>query len=99
MKVVAILLPLALMACKERTVSAENASAAEVAAKLEAAGAGAMKLNPGRYESTVTIDRVAIPGMTQEMMDRLRRAAPDKPTASCLTPEQANRPAAEFFGG
>lgn len=100
MKHAIALLPLALAACESKpSVSAENASVAEVAAKVKAAGGQAMQLTPGRWESTVTIDRVDIPNMPPEVMANMKKATAGKVAASCLTAEQAKKPAAEFFAG
>lgn len=100
MKYAMTLLPLALAACGSKpTVSAENASVAEVAEKVQAAGAGGMQLSPGRWESTVTIDGIDIPDIPPEMVANMKKVAADRTVTSCLTPEQAKKPAAEFFGG
>ena len=100
MKHAAILLPLALAACGSKpSVSAENASVAEVAEKVKAAGGGGMQLSPGRWEAKVTIDKIDIPNLPPEVADNMRKASANQVAASCLTPEQAKKPAAEFFGG
>jgi hypothetical protein len=95
---IALLLPLA--ACGSGTqVEAENASVAEVQAKIKDAGGAAEMLNPGRWESTVRIEKVDIPGMPAELADRMKKAMAGRTSASCLTPEEAKKPAAEFFAG
>lgn len=99
MKHAIALLPLALAACGSKpTVSAENASVAEVAEKVKASGP-TMQLNPGRWEAKVAIDRIDIPNLPPEVAANMRNAAANQVAASCLTPEEAKKPAAEFFGG
>ena len=100
MKAIVVLLPLALAACGSKpSVSAENASVEEVAAKVKAAGGQAVFLSPGHWDSTVTIQQVSIPGMPPEVTAHMKQAMAGKVTGSCLTPEQAKRPGADFFGG
>lgn len=100
MRYLVLALPIALTACgRGSTVTAENASMAEVGARVKASGA-AIQLTPGRWETAVTIDRMDIPGMPSavaaQMKQQLSKAAHG---ASCLTPEQARKPAADFFSG
>lgn len=95
-----LLLPLAMAGCGSKSeVQAENASVAEVQEKIRAAAKGAEFLSPGRWESTVAIDRIDIPGMPPELAQRMRKAMANRTSASCLTPEEAKKPAAEFFAG
>lgn len=95
-----VLLPIVLAACSsEPTVKVENASVAEVKAKIEEAGGGAVFLSPGRWESTVTMDKIDIPGMPPQLAERMKTAMANKTSARCLTPEEAKKPAAEFFAG
>ena len=89
-----------LAACGSGTqVEAENASVAEVQARIKEAGGAPEMLNPGRWESTVRIEKVDIPGMPAELAERMRKAMAGRTSASCLTPEEARKPAAEFFAG
>lgn len=99
MKRCMILLPAALVACdSEPTVSAANASAEEVAAKVAAAGAD-RRVSPGRWEGTVTITHMAAPGMPPAIAERMKESfAKAHGFASCLTPEEAKRPRGGFFG-
>lgn len=100
MKAAFILLPFALAACGSKpSVSAENASAEEVAAKVKAAGGQAAFLSPGHWDSTVTIERVSIPGMPPEIAAHMKQVMAGKVSGSCLTAEQAKKPGADFFGG
>ena len=100
MKLYVVALPLILAACSsEPTVKAENASVAEVKAKIEQAGGNQVFLSPGRWESTVAMDRIDIPGMPPQLAERMKTAMANKTAARCLTPEEAKKPAAEFFAG
>jgi hypothetical protein len=96
---IAFTLPLA--ACNsEPEVSAKNASAAEVAQKLEAAGGTGNFVNPGKWQSTVTIQDMTVPGMPPEVAERMNSVrGRTQVTESCLTPEEARRPKEDFFGG
>lgn len=81
-------------------VSARNASAAEVAQKLEAAGGTGNFVNPGKWQSTVTVEDMTIPGMPPEVAERMKSVqGRTQVTESCLTPEEAKRPKEDFFGG
>lgn len=97
----ALIAPLLLLAAcgSGAQVEAENASVAEVQAKIKEAGGASEMLNPGRWESTVRIEKVDIPGMPAELAERMKKAMAGRTSASCLTPEQAKKPAAEFFAG
>jgi len=90
---------LALAGChKEPEVQADNASAAEVAQKVRAAGAD-IKLRPGRWETSLQLDELKAPGLPAAAAEQMRAALAGRMPASCLTPEEANQPAADFFAG
>lgn len=99
MKKLLLLAPLALSACNSGpTVKATNASVEEVAEKVAASG-GAMTLTPGRWEGTVTIAEMEIPGLPPEAAAKMKEGrAKGEVITNCLTPEQAKKPSAEFFG-
>ena len=80
-------------------VEAENASVAEVQAKIKDATGAPEMLTPDRWESTVRIEKVDVPGMPPELAERMQKAMAGRTSASCLTPEEAKKPAAEFFAG
>lgn len=79
-------------------VVAANASVSEVAAKVaEAAGRGAF-VSPGHWQSTVHFDKVEVHGMPPELAARLNQGmARARRAESCLTAEQAKKPAGDFF--
>ncbi len=96
---IAAALPLA--ACSsDPQVSAENASAEQVAQKLEAAGGSNNFVNPGLWRSTVTVDEMTIPGMPPEVAAQMKSTqGRAQVSEQCLTPAQAKRPKEDFFGG
>ncbi len=96
---IACALPLA--ACNsDPQVSAENASAEEVAHKVEPAGGSDNFVNPGLWRSTVTVDEMTIPGMPPEVAAQMKSAqGRSQASEQCLTPDQARRPKEGFFGG
>lgn len=96
---IAFALPLA--ACdSDPQVSAKNATAEEVAGKLEAAGGSDTFVNPGLWRSTVTLDEMTMPGMPPEAAAQMKSVqGRTQVNESCLTPEEAKRPKEDFFGG
>jgi Asp-tRNA(Asn)/Glu-tRNA(Gln) amidotransferase B subunit len=86
---------IALTACKNDTVVAENESAEAVAEKVAESD---IRMKPGRWEATMKMDKMEIPNLPPQakaMMDK--QIGVTQTQASCLTPEQAERPAADFF--
>lgn len=86
---------LALAACDNADVKAENESAESVARKVADAD---IRLEPGRWESTMTLEKIEIgnlPAAAKAAMEEQK----GKPQtfATCLTPEQAAKPDASFF--
>lgn len=97
--VAATLGALALGGCqKSKTVVAENASVEDVASKVGTANA--MHMQPGRWESTYKLEKLDITGMPPQAREMMQRQMDTLHTVtSCLTPEQAARPPADFFNG
>ena len=98
-KSIAIILSLPLAACGSggKSVTVTNASASEVAAKVDAAGADIM-VSPGRWEGTATIN-MKMPGLPPEQQARLaNNVGRAEPLVSCVTPEQVKDHRA-FFNG
>jgi hypothetical protein len=90
-----LLAALALSACKKDTVVAENESAESVAKKVAESD---IRMMPGRWEATMKMDKIEMPNLppqAREMMNR--QIGVTQSQASCLTPEQAARPAEDFF--
>ena len=95
-------LPLA--ACNsEPEVSARNASVEEVAEKVrDASGGKDLVIRPGKWQSTVTVEDISMPGMPPEMAKQMQSAIAqnrERSSEMCVTEEQARRPREEFFGG
>ena len=92
------LIPLTLLAaCGDGpSVDRKNASTAEVAQSVADAG---MKLKPGRWEMTMTFDRLEVEGMPTEARQAMQQMmGQGRKFASCLTPEEADKPDGSFFG-
>ncbi len=90
----------ALSGCGEKTVTATNATPTEVAEKVAAAQASEQFISPGRWEATMTIHDMSIPGMPPEMAARMKTmTAKPKTFDSCVTPEEAKKPKEDFFSG
>lgn len=83
------------------TVTAQNASIAEVAEKVKAADvADESFISPGRWETTMAVQDISIPGMPPEMKQQMQSAMGErKAFATCITPEEAKRPKEDFFAG
>jgi hypothetical protein len=100
MKRALLLLPVLLAGCHSGpSITAENATANEVDAKLAQSG-GAQFMSPGHWESVATLRDVEAPGMPPSAAAQMKTMV-GKPTrdATCLTPEEAKKPAGSFFAG
>ncbi len=88
-------LPLAACGSKEDEVAVKDAKPAEVAS---AVAASSVKPLPGKWESRVKIAKMELPGMPAEMAAQMQKGMGlDKTFATCLTPEQVEKPDAGFF--
>lgn len=94
---IALSAALALAACSsEKAVTATDASVSDVAKKV--AGSG-LKFNPGRWESSMKFVKLEMEGMPPEAKEMMAKImGKDRTFASCLTKEEAEKPAAKFFG-
>jgi len=93
-------LPLIMLAACDSSpkVKADNAKPSEVAAKMRDATDSGTFVRPGKWQSTVTIQEMTIPGMPPEFAARMKETmAKERQFESCLTPEQAKRPKGDFF--
>lgn len=71
----------------------------EVAAQVDA-----VKLKPGQWESSFTLDDIEMRGLpagvaSGEMKKRMKAAMGQKAIRHCVTPEQAAKPSADMFSG
>src|SRR5690349_23581918 len=105
MKTVLLLLTAAaaLGACnKSPTVNAKNATPEEVAKKVQESGADQSMVQPGLWQSKVTIEKFEVPGMPPEMAGRMKSMMAENQGhdfQSCLTPEDVKKPKEDFFAG
>jgi hypothetical protein len=92
------LIAFALSACNNGgSVTAENESAESVAKKV---AASAVKPLPGRWESKVKLENFEMAGMPPQAKEAMARQMASADTfSSCLTPEQVDQPAGDFFAG
>lgn len=85
----------ALAGCGKSGVDARNESPEAVASKVAASG---VMPRPGRWQSSMTVEKMEMPGMPPQASAAMNKALGTATVnVSCLTPEQANRPSAEFF--
>ena len=90
---------LALAGCDhDAEVQADNASAAEVAEKVRGAQAD-IRLRPGRWETNFQVDELEAPSLSAATAEQMRAALTGQAFAACLSPEEANKPAADLFVG
>jgi hypothetical protein len=101
MKRALLLLPVLLAGCHSGpSVTAENATANEVDAKLAQSGGVSQFLSPGHWDSVATVHDVEVPGMPPSAAAQMKTMIGKPATgASCLTPEEAKKPAGSFFAG
>ena len=93
---------LTLAACnKEPKVKAENASVAEVAAKVQQSAAGKdVRFEPGEWKVVSEAKLVEATGMPAGVAEQMKAAMQHSSTETqCLTPEQAARPNSDMFAG
>jgi hypothetical protein len=93
----------ALAACnKGPDVNVKNASVGEVAEKVrEAAGSGSL-VEPGKWQSKVTVLDVDMPGMPPQFAQRMKETigkVQAATTETCLTEADVKKPKEDFFAG
>jgi hypothetical protein len=106
MKRLYVLIPMGLAACDSGPrVDVKDANLSEVGeavAKSGVAADDAFQVHPGKWESKVTIEAMELPGMPTGMQEQMKSTfAQHQPPSftSCLTPEEARKPKADFFAG
>jgi hypothetical protein len=75
---------------------ANKAADGNGAAAAEGGGGSAATMQPGQWEITTNVTRIAIPGMPAGMTPPM---PPPTTVRNCLTPEQAAQPGAGFVTG
>ena len=82
---------------QEKGVDAKNESVESVAEKVAASN---IKPQPGRWQSSVKMEKIDMPGLPPQAKDAMaKQMATAHSFSSCLTPEQVNRPNGGFFAG
>ncbi|BAK65164.1 hypothetical protein SLG_04890 [Sphingobium sp. SYK-6] len=97
--VIALILPLA--ACDSGpSVTATNATQAEVQEKLAASGAGdTVMVQPGRWEGAMAIHEIDVPNMPPEAKEQMRaQLSRTNNFVSCVTEEDVKQQKALFTG-
>ena len=85
---------LALAGCKKHGVDVDHASMQEVASAV----GGASPFQAGRWESTMKMEKMDIPGMPPEAKAMMAKSpAMARTMTICLTPERAAKPGGDFF--
>lgn len=96
------LLPIALVSfasCEKKGVEMNNASVAEVANAVQKQGDDKF-IDPGKWQQTVTLVSMDMPGMPQEARNAMQQAIGKSQVHEvCLSPEEAKSPRAKFFTG
>jgi len=98
---IACALPMA--ACnKGPNIEVKNASVEEVANKVQAAAGDQGFVEPGKWETKVSMLDVDIPGMPPQMAAQVKQGMAkmqEHSFSSCLTEEDVKRPKEDFFAG
>ena len=93
----------ALAACnKSPDISVKNASVGEVAEKVREAAAGQTLVDPGRWESKVTVLDVEAPGLPPQYAQQMKQTVAKVQggtVATCLTEADIKKPHENFFAG
>jgi len=89
---------LSLVACRQEAADQKAADAGDMASKV-GMGVAAPLPQPGRWETVMKLESFDMPGMPPEARAMMEKSMGNGRTfATCLTPDQANRPPADFFG-
>ena len=83
-------------------INVKNASVGEVAQKVQAAAGDQGFVEPGKWETKVSLLDVDIPGMPAQMAGQMKQAMAkmqENKFESCLTEQDVKRPKEDFFAG
>ena len=93
----------ALAACnKGPDINVKNASVGEVAEKVRAAAGDASLVEPGKWQTKITLLDVNIPGMPPQMAQQMKQSMTkiqERGYETCLTEADVKRPKEDFFAG
>jgi hypothetical protein len=96
---ISIVLPLAACGSKP-AVDEKNASVEEVANKVAEVSKAEGTIRPGKWQSTMTIEQMDMPGMPPEAREQMKSMlANSRVTETCVTPEEAKQPNPKMFAG
>jgi hypothetical protein len=87
---------------KQPEVNAKNASVGEVAEQVREATGGGSFIQPGRWESKMTLLDVDVPGMPAQVAQQMKQsmsAMQEKVMTTCLTDADVKKPKEDFFAG
>ena len=95
--------PLLLVACnKSPDVNVKNASVGEVAEKVRQASGSDALIEPGKWQTKISVLNVEIPGMppqAAQQMKQMMAKAQAQTYDTCLTEADVRRPKEDFFSG
>ena len=95
---------LCLAACnKGPTVELKNASVNQVAAAVTRSGVmnGDTMIEPGLWQSKVTVLEMNVPGIPAEYADKMKQSMAERrneTSSHCVKPEDVKKPKEDFFG-
>ncbi len=93
----------ALAACnKGPDVDVKNASVGEVAEKVRDAAGTDSLIEPGKWETKITMIDIDVPGMAPQMAEQMKQTMArfqEHGFTSCLTEADVKRPKEDFFAG
>ena len=94
-------LTLPLAACGSKpAVDERNVSVEQVANKVAEVSKAEGTIRPGKWQSTMTIEDMSMPGMPAEAQAQMKKMfAQARVTESCVTPEEARNPKPKMFAG
>lgn len=89
---------------KGPTVDLKNADANQVSQAVKQSGVmnSGQMVEPGLWESKVTIQEMNVPGIPAEYADKMKQQMAQHQMQSskhCITPEEVKKPKEDFFGG
>ena len=86
----------------EPEVSVKNATVGEVAREVADASGGEVLLQPGQWQTKVTIEDISIPNVPPAAAAQMKSFFAEQRNTTvnyCLTEEEAKRPGGKFFTG
>ena len=91
---------LAISACSNKGADADgDGKVSEAEATAEMADGGAMKMQPGEWETKISFNEINAKGMPPQALEAMKtKMAEGMSTKSCMTKEQSEKPGSDFFG-